>query len=112
MSMDEDDQEDMRAALDALQCELAALGARLGAVESSIASSPRAHKRDASGDGAVRPAADELTPELLAVISAVLAAHLGVKPHIRQITLLSGASWAQQGRVTIQASHALAVPRD
>jgi len=53
-----------------------------------------------------------VTNELIAIISAALAAHLGVKPHIRQITLLGGASWAQQGRVTIQASHALAMPRD
>ncbi len=49
------------------------------------------------------------TEELLAIISAALAAHLGVKPHIRQVRLLGGATWAQVGRVTIQASHVLQV---
>ena len=39
------------------------------------------------------------------MISAAIAAYLGVMPHIRQISLVGGAFWAQQGRVTIQASH-------
>jgi methylmalonyl-CoA carboxyltransferase large subunit len=50
--------------------------------------------------------------KLVAVISAALAAYLGVKPHIRQIRLVGGVSWAQQGRVTIQASHILNVRHD
>jgi methylmalonyl-CoA carboxyltransferase large subunit len=49
-----------------------------------------------------------VAPEIVAVIAAVLAAHLGVRPHIRQVSLVGGTAWAQQGRVTIQASHALA----
>ena len=44
--------------------------------------------------------------ELLA-ISAALAAWLGVHAHIRQIRLIRTGAWAQQGRVTIQASHRL-----
>ena len=40
-------------------------------------------------------------------ISAAIAAFLGKKPHIRQIRLLGSAAWSQQGRLTIQASHAL-----
>jgi len=43
------------------------------------------------------------------VISAAVAAFLGKKPHIRQIRLLGSVAWAQQGRTTIQASHALSV---
>jgi methylmalonyl-CoA carboxyltransferase large subunit len=50
-----------------------------------------------------------LSEELLLVISAAIAAFLGKKPHIRQIRLLGSAAWPQQGRVTIQASHALSV---
>jgi methylmalonyl-CoA carboxyltransferase large subunit len=46
---------------------------------------------------------------LLAIISAALAAYLGVKPYIRQVRLLGGATWAQVGRVTIQASHILQI---
>ena len=44
--------------------------------------------------------------ELLA-ISAALAAYLGVRVHMRQIRLISSSAWAQQGRVSIQASHRL-----
>ncbi len=44
--------------------------------------------------------------ELLA-ITAALAAWLGVHAHIRQIRLIRTGAWAQQGRVTIQASHRL-----
>jgi methylmalonyl-CoA carboxyltransferase large subunit len=48
-----------------------------------------------------------LDEELIVTISAAIAAFLGKKPHIRQIRLIGSAAWAQQGRVTIQASHAL-----
>jgi methylmalonyl-CoA carboxyltransferase large subunit len=41
------------------------------------------------------------------VIGAAVAAFLGKKAHVRQIRLLGSAAWSQQGRVTIQASHAL-----
>ena len=72
----------------------------------------------ARGEGSPRPppapatpaAADGLNEELVLVISAAIAAFLGKKPHIRQIRLIGSAAWAQQGRVTIQASHALSVP--
>jgi methylmalonyl-CoA carboxyltransferase large subunit len=40
-------------------------------------------------------------------ISAAIAAWLGVQAHIRQIRLIRSPAWAQQGRVTIQASHRL-----
>jgi methylmalonyl-CoA carboxyltransferase 12S subunit len=43
------------------------------------------------------------------VIAAAIAAFLGKKAHIRQIRLLGSAAWAQEGRVTIQASHAITV---
>jgi len=44
--------------------------------------------------------------ELLA-ISAALAAYFGVRVHVRQIRLITSSAWAQQGRVSIQASHRL-----
>jgi methylmalonyl-CoA carboxyltransferase large subunit len=49
----------------------------------------------------------EITEEELLAVSAALAAYMGVRPHIRQIRLVSSGAWAQQGRVTIQASHRL-----
>ena len=53
------------------------------------------------------PAAEEISEEELLAISAALGAYLGVRAHIRQIRLVSGNAWAQQGRVSIQASHML-----
>jgi len=46
---------------------------------------------------------------LVPVIGAAIAAYLGKRPHIRQIRLLRSDAWAQEGRTTIQASHALPV---
>lgn len=51
--------------------------------------------------------AGEITEEELIAVSAAIAAFLGVKPHIRQIRLVGTSAWAQQGRVSIQASHRL-----
>jgi methylmalonyl-CoA carboxyltransferase large subunit len=53
------------------------------------------------------PLKEEISEELLLVISAAIAAFLGKRPHIRQIRLLHSGAWAQQGRVSIQASHSL-----
>jgi methylmalonyl-CoA carboxyltransferase 12S subunit len=48
-----------------------------------------------------------LTEEEILAVSAAIGAYLGVRVHIRQIRLVSTAAWAQQGRVSIQASHRL-----
>ena len=48
-----------------------------------------------------------ITEEELLAISAAIGAYLGVRAHIRQIRLVSTSAWAQQGRVSIQASHRL-----
>ena len=48
-----------------------------------------------------------VTQEELIAISAALAAYLGVRPHIRQVRLIGSRVWAQEGRVSIQASHRL-----
>jgi methylmalonyl-CoA carboxyltransferase large subunit len=76
--------------LEALRREVSSLSQRITAVETAAA--------PAAG-------ADRLNEELLLTISAAIAAYLGVKPHIRQIRLLGSASWAVQGRASIQASH-------
>lgn len=77
-------------ALDALKAEVAALSSRVAALEASA-----------------RAEGEAIREEEILVISAAIAAYLGVKPRIRQIRLLRSAGWAQQGRMTIQASHAL-----
>jgi methylmalonyl-CoA carboxyltransferase large subunit len=56
---------------------------------------------------AAEPAPEAIGEEELLAISAAIGAYLGVRAHIRQIRLLGSTAWAQQGRVSIQASHRL-----
>jgi methylmalonyl-CoA carboxyltransferase large subunit len=88
-------------ALEALRQEVARLAERVAALEARAGTAPRQ----------ATPAApmpdEELSEEILLVISAAIAAYLGKKAPIRQIRLLRSDAWAQQGRTTIQASHAL-----
>ena len=98
--------------LEALRQELARLGERVAALEGAVGVKPRAPAPipTAQPPDNKRPAeAEGLSEELVLVISAAVAAFLGKKPHIRQVRLLGSAAWAQQGRVIIQASHALSV---
>jgi hypothetical protein len=59
---------------------------------------------------AAAAATDEISSETLAIISAAVAAYLGQAVRIRSARRLPPeelSSWAQQGRVYIQASHNL-----
>jgi methylmalonyl-CoA carboxyltransferase large subunit len=96
-------------ALAALRQELARLGERVAALEAAVGAKPRPAAPAPAPAPPAPPAAEGVSEELLVVISAAVAAFLGKKPHIRQIRLLGATNWAQQGRVTIQASHALSV---
>jgi methylmalonyl-CoA carboxyltransferase large subunit len=63
---------------------------------------------------AVAPPEDEITPEVLAVISAAICAFLGKKARIRRVRRVYSTGmnpWAQQGRVFIQGSHNLPAHR-
>jgi methylmalonyl-CoA carboxyltransferase large subunit len=89
------------AALKALRQEVARLGERMTALEARAGLAPRAATP-------AQPMTDEeLSEEILLILSAAIAAYLGKKAPIRQIRLLRSDAWAQQGRTTIQASHAL-----
>lgn len=51
---------------------------------------------------------EEITPELLIIMSAAIAAYLGKNVRIRRARFISDtgqSSWSQQGRVSIQSSH-------
>src|SRR6516164_5011688 len=87
--------------LGAIRQELSRLSERVAALEAAVPRAPVLAPWP--------PATEGLSEELVLVISAAIAAFLGKKPHIRQIRLLGTTAWSQQGRVTIQASHALAV---
>ncbi len=54
---------------------------------------------------------EAITEETLAVIAAAVAAFLGERAHIRQVRLVASQAWAQQGRVSVMASHRWAVHR-
>jgi methylmalonyl-CoA carboxyltransferase 12S subunit len=105
------------AALGALRQEVARLGERVAALEAGAgketapASVPVAAREATAGEtpAAAPMPAERPSEELVLVIGAAIAAFLGKKPHIRQIRLLGSGAWAQQGRVTIQASHTLSV---
>lgn len=106
-------------ALVALQSEVQRLTKRLESLEresterekraSSAAAAPPVSTAAAPSTPPPKKSTEPLSEELVTVISAAIAAFLGVKPRIRQIRLVSGSSWSQQGRVTIQASHNLPI---
>ena len=96
---------ELAALAERLQGQIAELTRRIEAIEpppAAAAGPPPSMK--AAFEPAAEPAIAE---EELLVISAALASYLGVRPHIRQIRLLSTTAWAQLGRVSIQASHRL-----
>jgi methylmalonyl-CoA carboxyltransferase large subunit len=97
---------DILVAVESLRAEVAQLRERLTTVEAKVGPAP-APKLAPPTPVAPPPAPEQINEELILVIGAAVAAFLGVKPYIRQIRLLGGATWVQQGRVTIQASHAL-----
>jgi methylmalonyl-CoA carboxyltransferase large subunit len=91
------------ADLGALRAELKRLADRVAALEAAAGAKP-----SAAAPAPSSPAqAEGISEEVLLVLSAAIAAFLGKKPYIRQIRLVGTTAWAQQGRVTIQASHAL-----
>ena len=54
----------------------------------------------------------ELTPELLIIMSAAIAAYLGKNVRIRRARFISDqgmSSWSQMGRVSIQTSHTFSI---
>lgn len=115
MNDDAPDHATLSQAIEVLRREVASLSTRIAIIEHTAAQRLSLESESPAGAAAASDAscdADGPTPEILAVISAALAAYLGVKPHVRQISILGGGSWAQQGRVRIQASHALTVQRD
>jgi methylmalonyl-CoA carboxyltransferase 12S subunit len=101
--------------LETLRQEVARLGERVAALEARAGSAPRAttpaqprsQESGVSNQESGIMAAEELSEEILLVLSAAIAAYLGKKAPIRQIRLLRSDAWAQLGRTTIQASHAL-----
>ena len=96
------DQEHLLAVIDALRAEVRSLGARVGELEARLSALTVAA---AASPTSARTPQDEISEEELLAISAAIAAFLGVRARIRQVRLVHSATWAQVGRVHIQASH-------
>jgi methylmalonyl-CoA carboxyltransferase 12S subunit len=101
---------DLAALLEEIRNQLAELTGRVAQLEGERAAPPPTAKAAAPPEPvpAAAPAAvPEITEEELLAISAAIAAYLGVRVRIRQIRLIGSHAWAQEGRVSIQASHRL-----
>jgi methylmalonyl-CoA carboxyltransferase large subunit len=96
---------DLAATLEQLQAQMAEISRRIQMLEKGPTAAPVQPAPAAAAAPAPAPAA--ITEEELLAISAAIGAYLGVRAHIRQIRLVSTTAWAQQGRVSIQASHRL-----
>lgn len=103
------DRESVLTVLNEIRAALAELSARVSALEGAA---PAAVARPAPAPPAPLAAAppavtDAMNDDTLAVIAAAVAAFLGKRAHVRQVRLISSSAWAQQGRVSVQASHRL-----
>ena len=103
---------DLEILIGEIRAELAALSARVARLEP--AAGPAVAAKEVAKDAAPVAAAvaapavpESIGEEELLAISAALAAYFGVRVHVRQIRLITNSAWAQQGRVSIQASHRL-----
>jgi methylmalonyl-CoA carboxyltransferase large subunit len=98
--------------LEEIRRELARLGERVAALEARLPATVLTASQQwgsEASEAAPAIAGTGVSDEILVVLSAAVAAFLGKKPRIRQVRLVGSSAWAQQGRVTIQASHALPV---
>jgi methylmalonyl-CoA carboxyltransferase large subunit len=104
---------ELRTLLAELQAQLAALGERVSRLETAAPVVERPADAQVPAPAAQRdvppqPEPDgEIPEEILLAISAAVAAFLGERAHVRQVRLIRSAAWAQQGRVSVQASHRL-----
>jgi methylmalonyl-CoA carboxyltransferase large subunit len=105
--------DELVSVIEDLRREVASLSARLATLESAkaAAAEPSPTAAPASPNSEPAPPNPEPAPgvseEELLAISGALAGYLGVRVRIRQIRLIGSQAWAQQGRVSIQASHRL-----
>ncbi len=105
--------QDLAKALEQVQAQLAELSRRFELLEAATVKAPPAAANGTSAapvEKAAPPPEPEkpsITEEELLAISAALGAYLGVRIRIKHIRLLSSRVWAQEGRVSIQASHRL-----
>ena len=105
--------QELQGILADLQAQLAALNQRLARLEKDQAVAipgPAAAPAVPAPETTAAPAPEAssgISEQDILAISAALAAFFGVRVRIRQIRLISSRAWAQEGRVSVQASHRL-----
>jgi methylmalonyl-CoA carboxyltransferase 12S subunit len=97
--------EQLLATVEALRGDIARLESRVAQLEKT-----QPIWRTASAMPAAAQTVEGIDQDVVMSIAAALASYFGVRPRIRQIRLLGSGAWAQQGRVTIQASYAVSNP--
>jgi len=103
---------DLETLVREIRDQLAALTARVARLEApapaAAAAATPVEPAQAAPAAVETPAGPEpISEEELLALSAAVAAYMGVRVRVRQIRLISSSAWAQQGRVSIQASHKL-----
>lgn len=112
---------DLTATLQEIRQALATLTARVAALEAERATSPgaapacdpvetvgmAAEPAPVVSTGRDSPLEAGIDPQVLTVIAAAVAAYLGERAHVKQVRLIGSHEWGRQGRVNVQASHAL-----
>lgn len=100
----------LQQAVAALTDRVALLEARLTPLPSESVAPPEPLPVSAPASvaaAATEQSDEEMSPAVLLAIAAAVAAYLGERAHVRQVRLISSNAWGQQGRVSVQASHAL-----
>ena len=92
---------ELQAIIENLRRQLAAISQKVEQLEMPAAAAPAPQSAAAPAEPA------GISEEEILAIAGALAAYFGVRVHIKQIRLISSPAWAQQGRVSIQASHRL-----
>jgi methylmalonyl-CoA carboxyltransferase 12S subunit len=105
------DETELRFALDEIRRSLGDLTQRIARLE-AVSTAPAMVAAGGPASPAVSspaapPATDDVSEEIMLVIAAAVAAFCGERAHLRQVRLISSQAWAQQGRVSVQASHRL-----
>lgn len=93
--------------LKTLQEEIEALQATNRKLEARVAELEHPAPPPAPAPQPSLPIQEQISEETMLVIAAAVAAYLGERAHIRVVRLVPSHAWAQQGRVSIQASHQL-----
>jgi hypothetical protein len=96
--------------LSELRTQINALEARIAELSQSPALRDAAAQARAAQTTPGKPIQAEVTPEILVVLAAAATAYLGKNARVRSARMLQSPYrivnlWAQQGRVSIQASH-------